>query len=75
MKYKLIASDIDGTLLNSKLQVSPENIIAIKTMIEKGIFFVPSSGRTYREMPDVIKEIAEIRYFICSNGSCREVNK
>lgn len=45
MKYKLVAVDIDGTLLNSKSQLSDKNIEAIKRSVEKGIILVLSSGR------------------------------
>ena len=44
MKYKLVAVDIDGTLLNSKSQLSDKNIEAIKRSVEKGIILVLSSA-------------------------------
>ena len=38
---KLIASDMDGTLLNKQMQISSENIAAIKEAQAKGVeFFV-----------------------------------
>ncbi|MCT7801330.1 MAG: HAD hydrolase family protein, partial [Lactobacillus iners] len=36
---KLIASDMDGTLLNEKMQISAENIKAIKYAQKKGVEF------------------------------------
>lgn len=36
---KLIASDMDGTLLNKKMQISSENIAAIKEAQAKGLNF------------------------------------
>ena len=53
--YKIIASDLDGTLLNSSSEISKENIDAINNLNEKGVAFVPCTGRTYSEIPDKIK--------------------
>lgn len=68
-EYKIIASDLDGTLLNSKMEVSPENLNAIYKMTEMGIHFVPSSGRTLTEIPDEIVQIPGVRYIIHSDGA------
>lgn len=69
MKYKIIASDLDGTLLNSRSEVGEKNFTAISSLRERGIYFVPATGRTYAEIPDEIKACADIRYFILSNGA------
>lgn len=44
---KLIASDLDGTLLNDEGIVSEENVQAIKKVIDLGIKFVVATGRSY----------------------------
>lgn len=49
--YKLIASDLDGTLLLPDMTVSPQNLQAIQVLAQKGVHFVPASGRTLREIP------------------------
>ena len=67
--YKIIACDLDGTLYNSKTQISKENIDAINKLCERGILFVPSSGRTMSEMPPVLLKNPDIRYYIYSNGA------
>ena len=41
----IIFSDVDGTLLNSQGKISPDTLCAIRTLKEKGIPFVISSGR------------------------------
>ena len=51
MQYKIVASDLDGTLFNNKAEVSPENWAAIEQMHKMGIHFVPTSGRSFGEMP------------------------
>ncbi len=68
MAYKLIASDLDGTLFNKKGEISEQNHEAIKTMYEMGVHFVPTSGRSYDEMPGILKDNPYIRYYIGSDG-------
>lgn len=47
MNYKLIAIDMDGTLLNSKHEVSEENKEALKDAMNKGVKIVISTGRIF----------------------------
>ena len=69
MSYKIVASDLDGTLFNTAVEVSPENLAAIREMNEMGVHFVPSSGRAYSEIPDKVKNIPEARYIITADGA------
>ncbi|MBQ7897533.1 MAG: Cof-type HAD-IIB family hydrolase [Clostridia bacterium] len=69
MNYKIIACDLDGTLLNSKMEVTKENLQAIKELGERGVIFVPCTGRTYAEVPEEIRELPGVRYFIHSGGA------
>lgn len=45
MKYKLLAVDLDGTLLNDNKEISAENYKAMQYAIEKGVIVVPCTGR------------------------------
>jgi Cof subfamily protein (haloacid dehalogenase superfamily) len=45
MKYKLMAVDIDGTLLNDKGEITTATIDAIKKGVEEGLVFTIASGR------------------------------
>lgn len=47
MEYKLVAVDMDGTLLTPQLEISNETIKAINMVIEKGVIFTLSTGRMY----------------------------
>lgn len=47
MEYKLIAVDMDGTLLTPQLEISTETIKTINRVIEKGVIFTLSTGRMY----------------------------
>ena len=46
---KLIASDMDGTLLNDKMEVSDENAQAIRDAQAAGIEFMVATGRNRKE--------------------------
>jgi Cof subfamily protein (haloacid dehalogenase superfamily) len=69
MNYKIIATDLDGTLLNSKMELSQENKEAILKMAEMGIYFVPCTGRSLSEVAQEIRGLQEARYYITSNGA------
>ena len=66
---KIVASDLDGTLLDSNGKISQENFEAISRLAEKGVYFVPASGRSLAEMPEELKRCDSIRYFIHSSGA------
>lgn len=53
---KLIASDMDGTLLNEKHKIDEETVVAIKKAEEAGIVFAISTGREYDTVEPVLKE-------------------
>ena len=67
--YKIVASDLDGTLLDKNQTVSRENLRAIAEMRRRGIEFVPTTGRSLGEMPFELLESDDIRYIITSDGS------
>lgn len=66
--YKILASDLDGTLLNTKGEISRENLEAITALHDSGVAFVPATGRAYSEIPDPLKAHPHIRYIIYSSG-------
>lgn len=53
---KLIASDMDGTLLNDKHEISEENLKAIKDAEKAGIIFAISTGREYENVEPLLKK-------------------
>ena len=69
MDYKIIATDLDGTLLNDRDQISKENQEAIQWLSEHGVYVVPASGRAYTEMPLALRESPLFRYYITSDGT------
>ena len=68
MKYKLLACDLDGTLLDDNSNVSNENLTAIGELTKLGIEFILCTGRTFYEIPQVLRECEDIRYIIYSDG-------
>lgn len=67
--YKIVSFDLDGTLLNSDQKISEENQKAIAEMTERGVLFVPNSGRALEEMPSAIRNHPHARYIIYSDGA------
>ncbi|MBE6604170.1 MAG: HAD family phosphatase [Ruminococcaceae bacterium] len=67
--YKIISTDLDGTLFNEHGVISPENEAAIKELHERGVLVVPNSGRCLSEMPAIITDHALFRYLIQSDGA------
>lgn len=57
MKYKLIALDIDGTLLNSSRQLTSEVKKAIKRAKDKGIKVVLCTGRPLKGVQEYLDEL------------------
>ncbi|MBR4865164.1 MAG: Cof-type HAD-IIB family hydrolase [Clostridia bacterium] len=67
--YTIVASDLDGTLLNNQAEISRENLDAISRIAERGGEFVVATGRTYAEIPEIVRNHPAIRYMIYSNGA------
>ena len=66
---KLLASDIDGTLLFDRLDsVAPVIFDEIARLKQKGIRFCPTSGRRLESMRRLFAPIADELYYICENG-------
>lgn len=66
---KLIASDMDGTLLNNEHVISKENAQAIKLAQEKGIHFMLATGREYKSVKKLMDRAGFVCPCILMNGS------
>ena len=69
MSIKLIAFDLDGTFLDPKKNIHPDNIKALKAAAEKGVVIVPATGRIVGGVPQQIRELPFIRYYVTVNGA------
>ena len=66
---KLIAVDLDGTLLNKYGIVTENTKQTIKNTIKKGTDVIIASGRPIDSIKTLAKEIESENYFIAGNGS------
>ena len=66
---KCIATDMDGTLLNGKMEISMFNRQAIKEAQEKGIEVVIATGRIYEEARSILSQAGLVCPIISSNGA------
>lgn len=67
---KLVALDLDGTLLRSDKTLSKRNLAALKAAYEGGMKIVPTTGRFFSMMPECIRDLDFIEYAITINGAC-----
>jgi Cof subfamily protein (haloacid dehalogenase superfamily) len=66
---KLLATDLDGTLLDSDMCVSPENREALERCAEAGICVVIATGRTRSSLPQAVLDMDCVSYYVCANGA------
>lgn len=69
MDIRLIAFDLDGTLLRSDKSISPRTMQALLAARERGVLLVPSTGRLLRSLPEPLLDKSLTRYHILVNGA------
>lgn len=67
--YKLIAFDMDGTLLNSKKEIDKSSLDAIKYATEHGKIVILSTGRCPSQLQMYVDHIPNLRYINCLSGA------
>ncbi|MFD1163273.1 HAD family hydrolase [Hwangdonia seohaensis] len=67
-KVKLVVTDMDGTLLNSKHQVSPEFFKLFNKMTDHGVLFVAASGRPHYSITQKLNGIKNDIIIVSENG-------
>lgn len=67
--YKLVAVDLDGTMLNSYGIVTENTKKIIKKTVKKGTDVIIASGRPIDSIQTIAKEIGSNNYFIAGNGA------
>ena len=69
MKFKLISTDIDDTLVPCGRPFADDYVVQkLRELQQKGIYVVPNTGRGIHNLPKNISK-ANIQYAICANGS------
>jgi len=66
---RLVALDLDGTLLNHNSEITPLTREAIARAAEHGVVVVPATGRPLASLPPIVAQLPGIRYAITSNGA------
>ena len=67
-EIKLIALDLDGTLVNEEGEVSQANAAAVKKAKESGIHVVLSTGRSLSRCRDIAESLGRSSYIVTING-------
>ena len=66
---RIVALDLDGTLLDSEKRLSETNRAALARAAERGILIVPTTGRFFGMMPPAVRDLPFVRYAITINGA------
>ena len=65
---RLIALDIDGTLLTRDRRISPDTLQALRAAHDRGCAVVLATGRAFRSLQDVREQLGCADYAITSSG-------
>ena len=69
MEYQLLATDMDGTLLNEKKKISAENQEAVNRALDMGKDVIFSTGRSLSETEPYFAAFPKMRYLLCESGA------
>ena len=70
MTPKLIAMDLDGTLLTYEKQITPRTRAALEKAAAQGHVIVPATGRALHALPEPVQVLPFVHYAITINGAC-----
>ena len=66
---RLLALDLDGTLLNEEKHITPRTLAALEQAREQGVLLVPVTGRPAQGLPQAVLDLPGLRYAVTSNGA------
>jgi Cof subfamily protein (haloacid dehalogenase superfamily) len=67
--YNVIATDLDGTLLNADHQVDPFTVATVRNLEAQGLHFVIATGRHYCDVAGIRDVLGIQPYLVTSNGA------
>ena len=67
--YKVVVSDLDGTLLNGQHQISPRTRDTLHRLVAQGVKFVVATGRHHVDVRSIRDTLGLDIYLITSNGA------
>lgn len=68
-QIKMIGLDLDGTLLNTKKELSRYSREILQRVIQKGIIVLVATGRPFTGIPEELRNFHGMRYALTSNGA------
>ena len=69
MSYRLLAMDMDGTVLNSEKIITPRTDRAIRQALAAGKEVLFATGRCPTEVRPYLQQYPEMRYALCLSGA------
>ncbi len=69
MEIRVLAFDLDGTFLDDRKNIPPENLRALELAAADGAAIVPATGRIYRGIPEQLRSLPFMRWSITANGA------
>lgn len=67
MRFKMIATDLDDTLLDENSEISSRNIAAIRQAVDRGVWFLIATGRMFKTSVTYLQDLG-------LNGDCPLIN-
>lgn len=68
-KIRLIAFDLDDTLLTTDKRVTDRTKAALQAAADAGVILMPATGRPFLAVPEVVKTLPMVRFLLTSNGA------
>ncbi len=68
-RIKMIGLDLDGTLLNTRKELTERSREALRKAIDQGVLVLVATGRPYTGIPEELRNFPGIRYALTSNGA------
>lgn len=66
---RLVAMDLDNTLLDRNKQISEHTKEVLQAAADQGVEIVPATGRIFKAIPDFLREMEGVHYALCCNGA------
>ena len=66
---RMIALDLDGTLLNDKKQITSYTKEVLKKAMAQGVLVLIATGRPFTAIDEELNAFPEMRYALTSNGA------
>ncbi|WP_054949387.1 Cof-type HAD-IIB family hydrolase [Numidum massiliense] len=66
---KCIVTDLDGTLLNERIEIQPSDITALLSAAQAGFELCFATGRAYGEIQQIMQKVGVSGYAVSQNGA------